>query len=71
VTDVAVGLKTLPSRNGTLQITTPSVASSCEYLTDFVAERPKLIGSQVHTALTELLRALKTPPEKRRFENPT
>jgi hypothetical protein len=71
VTYVAIGLK-----NTALEERDPAdyytgVASSCEYLTDFVAERPKLIGSQVHTALTELLRALRTPPKKRRFENPT
>jgi len=67
VTYVAIGLKTALEERDPADYYT----ECCEYLMDFVTERPKLIGSQVHTALTELLRALRTPPEKRRFENPT
>lgn len=42
----------------------------CEFLADFIAKRQKLIGTQVQTALTELLQNLKTAPEHRRFERP-
>ena len=40
----------------------------CEFLADFVSKRPKLIGVEVHAALLELLRTMKTPPAQRRFE---
>jgi len=40
----------------------------CEFLVDFISKRPRLVGSEVHAALLELLQVLNTPPDQRRFE---